>query len=123
MRPVNEITEAIIGAAIEVHRTLGPGLLEASYEAALCIELEERGMRYLRQLPIPLTYKGRPIGEYRLDLLVEDAVIIEVKSVDRFDPVFSAQLLTYLRATSIDVGLLINFNSQFLKDGIRRYVL
>jgi GxxExxY protein len=79
MKSVNKTTEAIIGAAIEVHRTLGPGLLGASYEAALCVELEVRGMKYLRQHSIPLTYKGRPIGEYRLDLLVEGSVVIEVK--------------------------------------------
>ncbi len=123
MNVVNQLTERIIGAAIEVHRSLGPGLLEASYEAALCVELDIRGIQYLRQHAIPLTYKGRPIGEYRLDLLIEDAVIIEVKSVDRLDPVFAAQLLTYLRATSKSIGLLINFNSRFLKDGVRRYIL
>ncbi|HVE39010.1 MAG TPA: GxxExxY protein [Planctomycetota bacterium] len=123
MNTVNQLTEAIIGAAIEVHRTLGPGLLEASYEAALGIELECRRIRFVRQLPVPLTYKSRPIGEYRLDLLIEDTVIIEVKSVERWDPVFAAQLLTYLRATSKSIGLLINFNTRFLKDGIRRYIL
>lgn len=123
MKDMNRITEAIIGAAIEVHRTLGPGLLEASYEAALCIELDLRNIPCLRQWPIPLTYKGHPIGEYRLDLLVDETVIVELKSVDRLDPIFAAQLLTYLRATSKPVGLLINFNSRFLKDGIRRYVL
>jgi GxxExxY protein len=123
MNNVSQLTEKIIGAAIDVHRTLGPGLLEGSYESALCVELEERRLQYLRQQPIPLTYKGRSIGEYRLDLLVENAVIVEVKAVERFDPVHSAQLLTYLRATSKSIGLLIDFNSRFLKDGIRRYIL
>lgn len=123
MEELNQLTEAIIGAAIEVHRTLGPGLLESSYEAALCVELEARGLRYLRQHSIPLRYRDKPIGEYRLDLLVEDAVIVEVKSVERIDPVFMFQVLTYLRAASKKIGLLINFNSRFLKDGIRRYIL
>ena len=80
MKELNEITEAVIGCAIEVHRQLGPGLLEASYESALCIELDDAGLRYQRQTAIPAVYKGRTIGEYRLDLLVEDAVIIEIKS-------------------------------------------
>ena len=120
---MNEVTEGAIGSAIEVHRNLGPGLLEASYEAALAIEFEDRKLRFQRQYPVPLNYKGRPIGEYRLDLLVEDKLVVEVKSVERMDPVFSAQLLTYLRATSKKVGLLINFNTRFLKDGIRRYML
>ena len=123
MEAINKITEGIIGAALEVHRHLGPGLLESSYEAALCVELSNRGMKYLRQFSVPLTYKGNSIGEYRLDLLVEDTVIVEVKSVERLDPVFMAQVLTYLRATSKKVGLLINFNTRFLKDGVRRYIL
>jgi GxxExxY protein len=123
VKELNEITEAVIGCAIEVHRQLGPGLLEASYESALCIELDDAGLRYQRQTAIPAVYKGRTIGEYRLDLLVEDAVIIEIKSVERFDPVFQAQLLTYLRVTGKKIGLLINFNSGLLKDGIRRYAL
>jgi GxxExxY protein len=123
MHELNRLTEAIIGAAMEVHRHLGAGLLEASYESALCIELEARGLKYLRQIPVPLTYKGKTIGDFRLDLLVEDAVVVEVKSVERIDPVFMFQVLTYLRCTSKRVGLLINFNNQFLKDGVRRYVL
>ena len=123
MKEVNALTEAIIGAAIEVHRVLGPGLLEASYEAALCVELALRKIQHRRQLPIDLTYKGCPIGEYRVDLLVEDTVVVEIKSVERFEPIFSAKLLTYLRTTAKTVGLLINFNTRFLKDGIRRYVL
>jgi GxxExxY protein len=122
MDDLNRITEAIIGAAIEVHRELGPGLLESSYESALCVELEERNLKYRRQHPVLLTYKRRPIGEYRLDLLIEDLVVVEIKSVERMDPVFMAQVLTYLRATRKKIGLLLNFNTRFMKDGIRRYV-
>ena len=122
MKSLDQLTKETIGSSIEVHRILGPGLLEATYEAALCIELEDRGIRHRRQVPIPLTYKGRPVGEYRLDLLVEDSIVVEIKSVERFDPVFASQLLTYLRASSKKVGLLINFNSRLLCDGVRRFV-
>ena len=117
------LTERIIGCAIEVHRVLGPGLLEAIYEAALAMEFEAAGLRFQRQLVIPVYYKQRPIGEHRLDLLVEDAVIVELKSVERFDPLFEAQVLTYLRLSGKRRGLLLNFNSRLLKDGIRRFVL
>jgi GxxExxY protein len=120
---INHLTESIIGCAIEVHRHLGPGLLEGTYESACCIELEDSGWKYQRQLVVPVIYKGRTIGEYRVDLLVEDMVIVEVKSVERFDPVFEAQILTYLRITGKKLGLLINFNSRLLKDGIKRYAL
>jgi GxxExxY protein len=123
VKDVNEITEAVIGCAIEVHRQLGPGLLEASYESALCIELDDAGLRYQRQIVIPAVYKGRMIGEYRLDLVVEDAMVVEIKSVERFDPLFEAQVLTYLRVTGKKIGLLINFNSRLLRDGVRRYAL
>ena len=90
MEDVNKITESIIGCAIEVHRQLGPGLLESTYESALCIELGDVGLRYQQQLIVPVVYKGRIIGEYRVDLMVEDSVIVEIKSVERFDPVFEA---------------------------------
>jgi GxxExxY protein len=123
MEGTNELTEKIIGCAIEVHRQLGPGLLEATYEAALCVEIEEAGLKYKRQVPFPVVYKGRTIGEYRLDLLVEDAVVVEIKSVERFDPVFEAQMLTYLRVTGKKIGLLLNFNSRLLREGIKRYIL
>ena len=123
MEEMNRLTEAIIGAAIEVHRILGPGLLEATYETALCIEMDIRGIKHSRQVPIDVRYKGRPVNEYRMDLLVENKVVVEVKAVERFDPIFSAKLLTYLRTSSKRVGLLINFNTRFLKDGVRRYVL
>ena len=123
MEDVNKITESIIGCAIEVHRQLGPGLLESTYESALCIELGDVGLRYQQQLIVPVVYKGRIIGEYRVDLMVEDSVIVEIKSVERFDPVFEAQLLTYLRVTGKQIGLLINFNSRLLKTGIKRLML
>ena len=117
------LTERIIGCAIAVHRELGPGLLEATYEEALCIELEQAGLSFGRQLPIPVNYKGRRIGEYRLDLLVEDRVVVEIKSVEHLQPVFEAQLLTYLKVTGKKTGLLLNFNSKLLKDGVKRLVL
>lgn len=117
------LTEKIIGCAIEVHRVLGPGLLEASYEAALAIEFENARIRFQQQLILPVFYKGRPIGDHRLDFVVEDAVILELKSVERFDPIFEAQVLTYLRLSGKRRGLLINFNSRLLKDGIKRFVL
>lgn len=123
MKDLKKLTERIIGCAIEVHRELGPGLLEATYEAALCIEFDLAELKYRRQDTIPAIYKGQSIGEYRPDLIVEDAVVIEVKSVDRFDPVFEAQVLTYLRITSKKVGLLLNFNTRLLIDGIKRFVL
>ncbi len=123
MDRLNELTEGIIGCAIEVHRHLGPGLLERAYEEALCVELEMRDLNYSRQVPIPLAYKGRSIGEYRIDLLVEDAIVVEIKSVERYDPIFEAQVLTYLKLTGKRVGLLINFNSRLLKNGVKRFIL
>lgn len=121
--PENKITERIIKCAIEVHRQLGPGLLESVYEDALTIECELEGLRVARQVKIPVQYKGRAIGEYRLDLLIEDLVVVEIKSVERYDPVFEAQILTYLKITGKKVGLLINFNTRLVKDGIRRFIL
>ena len=123
VKELSHLTEIIIGCAIEVHRQLGPGLLEGTYEAALCIELQNAGMNFVRQPLFPVVYKGQTIGEYRLDLIIGDAVVVEIKSVERFDPIFEAQVLTYLRATGKKVGLLMNFNSRFLRDGIKRYVL
>jgi GxxExxY protein len=117
------LTEQIIGCAIEVHRVLGPGLLEASYEAALAIEFQTAKINFQRQLIIPVSYKGQPIGEHRLNFLVEDSVVVELKSVERFDPIFEAQVLTYLRLSGKHRALLINFNSRLLKDGVKRFVL
>ena len=123
LQELNVLTSQIIACAIEVHRRLGPGLLEHLYESALCIEFEDAGIEYLRQLRVPACYKGRVLGEYRVDLVVGDAVIVEVKSVAQRNPVFEAQLLTYLRLTKKRVGLLLNFNTRLLKDGIERMIL
>lgn len=120
---LNGLTSRIIGCAIEVHRTLGPGLLEPLYETALCIELDDAAISYVRQLRLPAHYKERLLGDYRVDLVVGDAVLVEVKCVERLHPVFEAQLLTYLRLTGKRVGLLINFNSRLLKEGIKRLIL
>jgi len=117
------LTQKIIGCAIEVHRQLGPGLLESLYEEALIVEFELQGLKFQRQVELPVHYKGKSIGQYRLDLLVEDTVVLEIKSVERHDPVFEAQLLTYMKLTGKKVGLLINFNSRLLKDGVKRFVL
>ena len=120
---INALTEKIIGCAIQVHRELGAGLLESIYENALCLELETAGLRNQRQCAMPVLYRGRLIGEHRLDLLVEDAVVVELKSVERMDPIFSAQVLTYLRISGKKVGLLINFNARLLTHGIQRFIL
>jgi GxxExxY protein len=123
LEDTNQLTEKIIGSAIEAHRHLGPGLLENTYEEALCVEFDRHRIPHRRQLPFPILYKGKPIGEYRLDLLVDETVVVEIKSVGRFDLVFEAQVLTYLRATGKKVGLLINFNSRLLRDGVKRSIL
>ena len=121
--PENAITERIIKCAIEVHRQLGPGLLESVYEEALDIECKFNSLKVLRQFIVPVLYRGKTIGEYKPDMLINDLVIVEIKSVERFDPVFEAQVLTYLKMTGKRVGLLINFNSRLVKDGIRRFIL
>jgi GxxExxY protein len=120
---LNDLTDRIIGAAIAVHRVLGPGLLEAIYETALAIELDERHIKYAQQVRVPAHYKGRMLGDYTVDLIVEDLVIVEVKSVAHVLPVFEAQLITYQRLTGKRLGLLINFNTRLLKDGIMRRAL
>jgi GxxExxY protein len=120
----NQITQEIIGAAIAVHQALGPGLLESAYQNSLCQELHIRRVPYERDVPLPLAYKGVPLGcAYRVDLLVAESVVVEVKSVEAIEPVFEAQLLTYLRLGGWQVGLLINFNVPVLKQGVRRTVL
>lgn len=106
-----------------MHRNLGPGLLESAYEAALCVEMGLQGLQYRSQVPVPLTYKGEQIGDYRIDLIVEDAVVVEIKNVERHDPLFEAQVLTYLRITGEKIGLLMNFNSRLLTNGIKRLIL
>ena len=119
----NQITDRVIGAAIEVHRHLGPGLLEAAYEECMCYELAHAGLRFTRQTSIPVTYKGLKLNcGFRLDLLVEDLVVVEIKAVESVLPVHEAQLLTYLKLLDKTVGLLINFNEPALKTGIRRVV-
>jgi GxxExxY protein len=121
---LNQVTEQIIGGAIEVHKALGPGLLESAYEDCLCRELVVRGIPFERQRPLPVEYKGTRLAcGYRLDLLVAGAVVVEVKAVSCIEPVHEAQLLTYLKLGGWKVGLLINFNVPVLKDGIRRRIL
>ena len=122
-RDHNLLTSRVIGCAITVHRALGPGLLESLYESAMCIEFDELKIDYARQTTLPAYYKGHLLGEYRVDLVVQDLVLVEVKSVERLAPVFEAQLLTYMRLMEKRLGLLINFNSRLLKDGIKRLVL
>jgi GxxExxY protein len=120
---INAITSQIIGAAISVHDELGPGMLESAYEACMVHELMQRGLRVERQKPLPLVYKGMTIEcGYRLDLLVEESVIVELKSVDRIESVHSKQVLTYLKLSGIKVGLLINFNVEYLRKGLTRLV-
>jgi len=117
------LTEQIIGAAIEVHRHLGPGLLESAYEECLCHELHLRGLKFERQRPLPLEYKGIKLDcGYRMDIVVEEKVILELKVVDTIAPIHEAQLLTYLRLSGVKIGLIINFNIPVLKDGIKRLV-
>jgi GxxExxY protein len=119
----NELTEAIIGAAIEVHKTLGPGLLESAYEACLCQELELRSIPFRNQLTLPVYYKGRLIDcGYRLDIIVDETVVVEIKAVESLLPIHAAQLLTYLKLGGWSIGLLINFNAQILKHGIKRII-
>ncbi|TDU27983.1 GxxExxY protein [Panacagrimonas perspica] len=117
----NEISHSVIGAALEVHRILGVGLLESAYERAMAVELEQRGIRAVRQTLLPVTYKGVELDEaYRLDLLVEDLVIVEIKAVAAFAPVHTAQLLTYLRLANKKLGLVLNFHSESMRSGIKR---
>ncbi len=122
-RPADALTQKIIGAALEVHRTLGPGLLESTYEACLIFELNQMGLKVERQKPLPIIYKGIKLHcGYRLDLLIENTVIVEIKSVDDLAPIHSSQLLSYLNLSQFQVGLLINFNVKILKHGIRRFI-
>ena len=122
--PHHELTSDIIGAAIDVHRVLGPGLLESAYEICLADELNRRDIDFKRQVDLPVEYKGRQLDcGYRLDFLVESTVIVELKCVERIMPIHEAQLLTYLRLAHKQAGLLINFNVRMLRDGIVRKVL
>ena len=119
-----QLTHEIRRAAIEVHKEIGPGLLESAYEECICRELSMRGIDFQRQVSLPVTYKGVRLDcGYRLDLVVEDKVIVELKSVKELEPIHEAQLLTYLRLSGRKVGLLMNFNTVLMKDGIKRMVL
>jgi GxxExxY protein len=123
MMDINQLTGQIIGAAIEVHKTLGPGLLESAYEECLCRELSLRGFSYERQKEVPVKYKGVRLDcGYRLDIVVSESVVLELKACDRLERIHQAQFLTYLKLTGIKYGLLINFNVPVLKDGIKRMV-
>ncbi|MEO0587726.1 MAG: GxxExxY protein [Planctomycetota bacterium] len=122
--PSNELTGKVIGCAIEVHRELGPGLLESAYEACLCWELEQAGLHAERQKSLPVEYKGNQLDVgYRVDLIVEQSVLLELKTVDAILPVHEAQLLTYLRLSGIRTGLILNFTTAVLREGIKRMVL
>ena len=120
---VNKTTESIIGAAIEVHRHLGPGLLESAYEECLCEELSLRKIPFKRQIALPVTYKSKKLDiGYRIDLLVKDEVVVELKTVESILPIHEAQTLTYMRLGDWQVGLILNFNVTILKNGIKRLV-
>ena len=124
MKNLNELTDAIIGAAMEVHRMLGPGLLESTYEMCLCRELSIRGITFERQVPIPVEYKGVKLDcGYRADIVVDETILIEIKAVDSVLSIHDAQLLSYLKLGGWKIGLLINFNVELLKHGLRRRVL
>jgi GxxExxY protein len=120
----NRLSDVTIGAAIEVHRHLGPGLLESSYHACLCRELQLRGIPYESQVALPIQYKGIQLSKsYIIDLLIGNALVVEIKSVDKLLPIHSAQLITYLRLQGVSSGLLLNFNVQLLPHGIKRLLL
>jgi GxxExxY protein len=118
---LNQLTEIIIGSAIEVHRATGPGLMESVYEQCLCYELSQRDLRFQREVELPVKYKGIKLDcGFRMDMIVEDAIVLELKTVDQLLPIHSAQLLTYLKLSGKKLGLLINFNEPVLKRGLRR---
>lgn len=122
--PRDPLTEKAIGLAIAVHRELGPGLLESAYEECLCYELKDHGIAFARQVPLAVNYKGVRLDcGYRLDLIVDRTLLLEIKAVEKLLPIHDAQILTYLRLSRIRVGLLMNFNTVVLRDGIRRIVL
>jgi len=122
-RREDQITDRVIGCAIEVHRNLGPGLLESAYERCLCHEIRQSGLKCQTQVALPIHYKGLELDcGYRLDLLVEESVILEIKAIERLLPIHEAQLLTYLKLTGYKVGLLLNFNVPVLKEGLHRIV-
>ena len=120
---VDQVAADLLDAAIEVHRSVGPGFLEAIYEEALCVELALRGIAFVRQSNTQVHYKGRIVGEARIDLLVDDRLIVELKAVEQIAPIHIAQAMSYLRATKLPLALLVNFNAQVLLRGVRRIVL
>jgi GxxExxY protein len=121
---INEITKIIIGCAIEVHKVLGPGMLESAYEECLIFELKQKDLRVEKQYPVPVVYKDVKLDYgYRIDVLVENTIILELKVVESINPVHEAQLLTYMKFAEKPIGLLINFNVLVLKDGIRRFII
>jgi GxxExxY protein len=123
MTNMNQLSSKIIGAAIEVHKTLGPGLLESAYEECLCHELNIQGLLFEKQKPLTIYYKGKKLDcGYRLDIVVEKAVIIELKSCEKVEPIHKAQLLTYLKLSGLNLGLILNFNVPLMRDGIVRIV-
>ena len=123
MDDLNGLTSAIIGAAIEVHRNLGPGLLESAYESCLLWELRQQGLKVEPQVPVPIRYKGLQLDAgYRIDILVQDKVIVELKATDKIQPIHTAQVLTYLKMTDVKVALILNFNVELMRSGIKRII-
>jgi GxxExxY protein len=120
---LDDLARAVVDAAMEVHRELGPGFIESVYEAALAVEFGMRAIHFERQKPLAVSYKGHPVGEARVDLLVGGALIVELKAVEKLLPVHKAQVISYLKARGTSLALLINFNERLLKDGIQRIVL
>ena len=120
---LDPLSKRIIGCAIEVHRQLGPGLLESIYEKALCIELESAGIPFEQQKELTVDYKGNSVGSFRVDILVENAIVLELKSIERHDPIFEAQLLSYMKLGKFPLGFILNFNTPLLKNGIKRMIL
>ena len=124
MKNINDITYKIIGCAYEVHKILGPGLLESTYETCLCYELEKQGLKFEKQKELMINYKGNTLNNgYRIDILVEDSIVLELKSVENLLPIHTAQILTYLKLSEHNLGLLINFNVTNLQNGIHRYII
>ena len=122
-RDINELTGKIIGAAIEVHKTLGPGLLESAYEECLCYELNFGDLSLERQKPLPVVYKGKKLDcGYKIDIVVENSIILELKACEKIEPIHKAQLLTYLKLSRFNLGLILNFNVTIMRDGIVRVV-
>lgn len=121
--PLENYAHQVIGAAIEVHRTLEPGFVESVYEQALAVEMTLRHLPFVQQYPVSISYKGRAVGDSRLDFLIGDCLIVELKAVESLLPIHKAQVISYLRTTGLTLGLLINFNVEILKNGIKRIIL